>query len=159
MSGGDEYFWDHEFSKHATCINTLNPSCYPDYKPQEEVVDFFNRTVDLFQTLDTYQFLAAAGIYPSLTKTYNSTAIQAALQTARGVNTNFRCSNGKLNEMWFAFDVSGSIQTGQFIPAEPVGMSSNCPSTGIKYLPKNTTTDSTMSSQVLTSADTPVSSA
>jgi hypothetical protein len=61
--GGDESFWDHEFGKHATCINTLDPSCYYFYTPQQEVVDFFSRTVELFRGLNTYRFLAAAGIF------------------------------------------------------------------------------------------------
>lgn len=52
--GHDEQFWEHEFGKHATCINTLDPKCYHFYTPQEEVVDFFQRTVNLFMTLDTY---------------------------------------------------------------------------------------------------------
>jgi ribonuclease T2 len=52
--GTDESFWEHEWAKHGTCISTLEPSCFTNYQPQEEVVDFFNRTVELFKTLDSY---------------------------------------------------------------------------------------------------------
>lgn len=34
--------------------STLNPDCYTKYTPQEEVVDFFQQTVDLFKTIPTY---------------------------------------------------------------------------------------------------------
>lgn len=53
--GDDEGFWEHEWNKHGTCINTIEPSCYTDYYPQEEVGDFFQKVVDLFQGLDTYK--------------------------------------------------------------------------------------------------------
>lgn len=57
--GNDETFWEHEWAKHGTCISTLDPGCYTDYTGQEEVVDFFQKTVDLFQGLDSYQVCAA----------------------------------------------------------------------------------------------------
>ena len=50
----NEDFWEHEWSKHGTCINTLDPSCYTNYQPGDEIPDFFQTTVDLFQTLPTY---------------------------------------------------------------------------------------------------------
>jgi len=65
----NEVFWEHEWGKHGTCISTLDPNCYTDYQPTEEVPDFFNRTVSLFQSLPTYTWLSAAGITPSNSKT------------------------------------------------------------------------------------------
>jgi ribonuclease T2 len=50
----NEAFWEHEWSTHGTCINTLDPSCYTGYTPGAEVVDFFQTVVNLFKTLDTY---------------------------------------------------------------------------------------------------------
>ena len=72
QSGGDESFWEHvrlklrhrcaqadqivqEWGKHGTCYSTLSPSCYTDYHSQEEVVDFFSQTTNLFKTLPTYE--------------------------------------------------------------------------------------------------------
>ena len=46
---------EHEWNKHGTCYSTLNPTCYTDYQPQDEVIDFFNQTITLFQTLPTYE--------------------------------------------------------------------------------------------------------
>lgn len=53
--GDDEGFWEHEWNKHGTCINTMEPRCYTDYTRQEEVVDYIQKTVDLFRNLDTYK--------------------------------------------------------------------------------------------------------
>lgn len=53
--GNDESFWEHEWGKHGTCISTLEPSCYTNYQPQEEVADYFQQIVNLFQQLPTYQ--------------------------------------------------------------------------------------------------------
>jgi ribonuclease T2 len=49
-SGTSEHFWEHEWNKHGTCINTLSPACYGDgYEAGVEVVDFFNRAVEVFK--------------------------------------------------------------------------------------------------------------
>lgn len=55
IGGDEESFWEHEWNKHGTCLNTIVPSCYVDYEPQEEVGEFFKQTVSLFKGLDTYQ--------------------------------------------------------------------------------------------------------
>lgn len=136
-NGDDEGFWEHEWNKHGTCINTLNPPCYTNYTPQEEAVDYFQKTVDLFKSLNTYKILAAAGIVPSRSKTYTSAQLQAALSKATGGHAvTLGCRSGELNEVWYHFNVQGSVQTGNFVPADPDGTKSDCPKSGIKYLPK-----------------------
>jgi ribonuclease T2 len=135
--GDDETFWEHEWAKHGTCISTLEPSCYGDHKATEEVVDYFQKAVDLFKGLPSYQWLAAAGIEPSTSKTYTFSAIQSALAVNRpGVQVTLGCKSGVLNEIWYHYDVRGSLQTGEFVASDPDGTKSTCPQTGIKYLPK-----------------------
>ncbi|PWW74259.1 ribonuclease T2 [Tuber magnatum] len=45
--GNDETLWKHEWDKHGTCINTLNTDCYSGYSSKEEMVDYFQITIDL----------------------------------------------------------------------------------------------------------------
>jgi len=152
--GNDETFWEHEWGKHGTCISTLDPDCYTNYQPTEEVPDFFNRTVSLFQSLPSYQWLAAAGITPSSTATYTASAIQAALGKNRGgYSVYLGCSSGALNEIWYFYNVRGSVQTGTFQATDSL-TSSSCPSTGIKYLPKGSSTTPTGTKTTTTAAPT-----
>ncbi|KAI9829572.1 MAG: hypothetical protein M1819_006077 [Sarea resinae] len=136
-SGTDESFWEHEWGKHGTCVSTLDPDCYTDYTPTQEVPDFFNAVVDLFKTLPTYTWLSDAGITPSNDDTYSAADIQAALKKHHGYDVYLGCDDGTLDEVWYFFNVKGSIQTGTFEPTALVGSSSTCPSDGISYPPKN----------------------
>lgn len=136
--GNDESFWYHEWAKHGTCISTLEPSCYSDHKATEEVVDYFKKAVELFKGLPSYKWLSEAGITPSTSQTYTFSQIQAALAKNRpGVQVTLGCKSGALNEIWYHYDVRGSLQTGEFVPSDPDGTKSTCPQSGIKYLPKN----------------------
>ncbi|KAL8967810.1 MAG: hypothetical protein Q9197_005225 [Variospora fuerteventurae] len=179
--GDDEDFWEHEWDKHGTCISTLEPGCYSDYTPQEEVVAYFQKTVDLFKTLDSYAFLAEAKILPSTTATYSAKEIEKALAKPRKVDVTIQCNkNGELDEIWYFYNVRGSLQSGEFVPSDPGSHSSNfnifpptkirladgsksdCPAEGIKYLPKvpissnpTPTTLSTATGSPPTSTSTP----
>lgn len=130
-SGTPESFWEHEWSKHGTCISTLDPDCYTGYTKGQEAVDFFVKVVALFKTLPTYDWLSAAGITPSSTQTYTLSAIQAALTKNHGASVYLGCSSSELSEVWYFFNVKGSVQTGTFIPVATL-TTSDCPSTGIK---------------------------
>lgn len=153
--GNDEDFWEHEFGKHGTCMSTLEPSCYDNYTPGKEASDFFKRTVRLFKTLPSYEWLAEAGIVPSTTARYTLAAIQAALKAKFGHNAIVNCNrNQELDELWYHFNVRGSIQFGEFVPVDPVGSPSTCPATGIKYLPKYQTTTTTPTSMSVTATST-----
>ena len=153
--GTDESFWEHEWSKHGTCISTLDPKCYSNYQPTEEVPDFFNRTVSLFQTLNSYQFLEKAGITPSTSKNYTSAAVLAALKAGHGATPSIQCTNGVLDEVWYFYNTKGSVQTGDFVPSEPDGSKSNCPAS-LSWPPKTGGSGpSSSSSTSVTTSPTP----
>jgi ribonuclease T2 len=129
--GTPESFWEHEWGKHGTCVSTLDPDCYTTYTTGLEVPDFFNRTVTLFKSLPTYDWLSAAGITPSSTTTYTLSKIQAALTQNHGARVYLGCDGNELNEVWYFFNVKGSLQTGTFIASATL-TDSDCPTTGIQ---------------------------
>lgn len=134
--GDDEDFWEHEFNKHGTCMSTLEPQCYDNYKPGDEVIDYFKRAVKLFKTLPSYKWLEDAGIVPSTTATYTLAQINDALKAHHGHDVIVNCKSGELDELWYHYNIKGSVQNGEYIPVDPVGSPSSCPKTGIRYLPK-----------------------
>lgn len=151
-SGTPEHFWAHEWNKHGTCVNTLSPSCYSSsssshsaselkrsdegYSKGLEVVDYFARAVSEFKKLDTYAALADAGIYPSKSRTYTNKEISAALEKVTGKPVILGCERGALNQAWWTFNVRGSLQTGEFVPADAQASKGTCPRAGIRYYPK-----------------------
>lgn len=53
-------------------------------------------------------------------QTYTFAQIQAALTAPRGVAVAIQCSNNtNLDEVWYYYDVRGSIVTGQFVDVAP----------------------------------------
>ncbi|KAI0157340.1 ribonuclease Trv [Xylariaceae sp. FL1272] len=137
--GTNEHLWAHEYNKHATCINTLAPSCYDEaYKPGVEVVDYFVRAFGLFRMLDTYRALEQAGIEPDSSKTYALADIQSTLEKFSGGRVILKCGRGgALHEAWYVYFVKGSLQSGEFVPARDSfkGDHGNCPQE-VRYLPK-----------------------
>ncbi|CBF76577.1 hypothetical protein AN4874.2 [Aspergillus nidulans FGSC A4] len=139
--GDDPNLWEHEWNKHGTCVSTLETHCYSEYYPQQEVVDYFDKTVELFHDLPTYMTLANAGIVPSYTQTYTRHEVEDALSKAHGATVTVRCRSQRLQEVWYFFNVEGPLQTGKFVPSEPDGQTSNCPAKGIIYQPKTPNKD------------------
>ncbi|KAL9082744.1 MAG: hypothetical protein Q9159_006204 [Coniocarpon cinnabarinum] len=135
--GRDEVFWEHEWNKHGTCISTLEPICYAQYEPQREVVDYFNATVNLFQTRDSFKLLKNAGIEPDSSRLYPvENVIEALAAGHKGVEPAIHCTrSGELNEIWYFFNTRGSLRAADFVPAEVRGSRHDCPHL-VKYLPK-----------------------
>ncbi len=140
--GNNANLWAHEYNKHATCINTLAPSCYGDaYRAGVEVVDYFVRATSLFGMLDSYMALAKAGITPSVSRHYPLVDVQSALERLSGGRVVLRCSGPRrdmLHEVWYVYFVQGSVQTGEFVPALDLGREGNAGNCvpWVRYLPK-----------------------
>lgn len=113
--------------------------------------------------MPTYEWLSDAGITPSSSATYTAAEIQDALSANRGgYEVYLGCySSNILDEVWYFFNVEGSLQSGTFEPSKMLS-SSSCPSTGIRYLPKNgspspTSTATSTTTAVPTSTGQPFS--
>ncbi|KIW03986.1 uncharacterized protein PV09_04817 [Verruconis gallopava] len=146
---GDEHLWQHEWSKHGTCVSTLEPACYVNYTATQEVVQYFQKAVEVYKSLPSFEWLEAAGIVPSDEKTYTRAEIEAALEAPRGAKAIIQCDPRRpteLREIWYHFRVKGSLQQGEFVPSDPDfsgvgGSKDTCPQTGIRYLPKRDASD------------------
>ncbi|KXX81472.1 Ribonuclease T2 [Madurella mycetomatis] len=142
-SGPNSRLWQHEYNKHATCINTLSPKCYgSSHTPGLEVVDYFTRAAALFRTLDTYRALEKAGIVPHPRQHYPLADVRKALERFSGGKVVLKCSGGArrdvLHEAWYHYFIKGSLQTGQFVPAQDYGKEGdvgNC-APWVRYPPK-----------------------
>ncbi|KAG7700548.1 hypothetical protein KL951_000663 [Ogataea haglerorum] len=151
--GNDNNLWVHEFNKHGTCLSTIKPSCYENFETNREVVDYFRKSVELFEGLPTYKWLEAAGITPSDSRTYSKQQIDEALRSRFGKEVYFKCDrNHALNEIWYFHHLRGSIPQGNYVPIDAM-ISSNCPSFGIKFpLKKASSTSSDTITATKTSA-------
>ncbi|KIK04439.1 hypothetical protein K443DRAFT_647441 [Laccaria amethystina LaAM-08-1] len=141
INGDNENFWEHEWSKHGTCMSTLEPVCLPSGSPTGlEAVLFFQTVVRLFQSLPTYTWLANAGITPSTSATHTLSTLTSALKTASGGFTPaLDCTSGALNGISWYFNLEGSVIDGTFV-AINAPVAGSCPSSGIKYPPKSGST-------------------
>ncbi|KAF8129424.1 ribonuclease T2-like protein [Mycena galopus ATCC 62051] len=140
--GTDEEFWEHEWETHGTCYSTLNPTCLPAASPKgAEAVAFFITVTKLFQTLPTYTWLANQGITPS-SSTHTLASLTAALKTESGFIPALDCQGSALDSVSWYFNVQGSLIDGTFVPID-APEKGTCPASGIKYLPKTTSENTT----------------
>lgn len=72
--------------------------------------------------------LSDAGITPDSSKTYTLDDIQSALSDKHGSDVTINCKSGAFNEVWYFYNIKGSVQTGEFKSAKP-GMSCSLTST------------------------------
>ncbi|KAF8608202.1 ribonuclease T2 [Ceratobasidium sp. AG-I] len=133
--GDDEWFWNHEWSKHGACMSTLQPACFSQFVEGQDAVYYFTRVVNLFKALPTYEYLEAAGIRPSSTETYTLAQLNAAVEAGWGYTPSFQCKGKWLDAVYYYHHLKGSIVDGDLIPTNAPG-AGNCNSEGIMYLPK-----------------------
>jgi ribonuclease T2 len=91
-------FWGHEFSKHATCFSTFNVPCYgSQYREHEDVLDFFETTIEYYKRVPTFAWLANEGIKPSNSSTYTYGDIVDVLTEQHGGIPFLGCSGPRFN--------------------------------------------------------------
>lgn len=108
--------WAHEFSKHATCFSTFDVPCYgPKYVEHQEVIEFWQTSVDYFRNLPTYDWLSDAGITPCNETTYSLSDIEGALTKEYHAKPYIGCSGPRYNETTVG---KGSNDTGRTVVSE-----------------------------------------
>ncbi|KAF7364033.1 RNase Gf29 [Mycena sanguinolenta] len=132
INGKNEQFWEHEWKTHGTCMSTLKPTCLPEDSPRgAEAVAFFTTV-----TLPTYTWLANQGITPSSSETYSLDSLNSALKSESGFYPVLDCQGRNIDSISWYFHLKGSVIDGDFVPID-APEEGNCPSTGIRYLPKS----------------------
>ncbi|KAI8319175.1 ribonuclease T2 [Martensiomyces pterosporus] len=129
-TGDNNSFWSHEWSKHGTCVTTLNPSCYANYIQYEDVNDYFSTVIGLRSQYDYYSALASQGIVPTAGQTFYASDFKAAIKSVLGIDVVIHCSSGALSEIWAWFNVQDAAT---YIPTDTYG-SDSC--TSFTYAPK-----------------------
>ncbi|QRV98191.1 ribonuclease T2 family [Ceratobasidium sp. AG-Ba] len=132
INGDDESFWEHEWGKHGTCMSTLKPACISSSVRGQDAIYYFTRVVNLFKTLTTYEFLGAAGIYPSSTATYTLSQLTSAVKAKWGFTPAFDCTSGSINAVSYYYNLKGSIIDGTLVPIN-APKAGSCGSSGLKY--------------------------
>ncbi|KAG8893106.1 ribonuclease T2-like, partial [Tulasnella sp. 403] len=146
QNGNNEQFWEHEWNKHGTCMSTIEPSCLPPGSQTGlDAAYYFQRAVDTFKSLPTYQYLATAGITPSTSATYTYTTLANAIKASTGFTPSLDCTSGALNSVSYYFNLKGSLIDGTLVPIDAPSQGS-CPTSGIKYPPKSGGASSTTTS-------------
>lgn len=79
----NDVFWSHEYSKHGTCS--------VDSPLLKDELAYFNNTLTAFKKLKIDEWLAAAGIVPSASKTYPVEAFHQAIKKGSGVTAAVDC--------------------------------------------------------------------
>ncbi|CAO3620790.1 unnamed protein product [Cunninghamella echinulata] len=137
-------FWAHEWNKHGTCMNTLEPTCYKEETKtdlaatHQGMIDYFQISMDLYKKYDLYKALKRHGMKPG--RTYETARAQKAIQKEFGMFPDLRCDKkNNLVEIWTYFHVNGPIGRKDLVP-QPFNQNvTNCKETFIyrtKY-PKN----------------------
>ncbi|EJU02891.1 ribonuclease Le37 [Dacryopinax primogenitus] len=152
--GSDEEFWEHEWDTHGTCYSTLAPACISSNVEGQDAVYFFTRVVNTFKTLNTYDFLFSQGITPSSSQTHTLSSLQTALKSAYGYTPALTCSGSDLNQIAYYFNLQGSLIDGVLESYDAPSGGSDCPTSGIRYLPKSGSGSSPPPTTTTTSAGT-----
>ncbi|KAF9909099.1 ribonuclease T2-like [Lobosporangium transversale] len=113
--GDNNAFWAHEWSKHGTCISNLAPNCSSNYVQDQDVYNYFSKTLALRSQYNLYKALADGGITPGSNP--NTADMHTAIKKAFGVDAQINCNSGALSEIWIYFKVKNHDQ---YVPVDPL---------------------------------------
>ncbi|WWD20934.1 hypothetical protein CI109_105412 [Kwoniella shandongensis] len=136
----DWIFWQHEFSKHATCFSTYDvgnygtPDCYGslyENTTEASMIDFLESVIKAQVQYPTYEWLADAGVIPSNRTGYAISQLQDTLADASGAVPYLGCSGPTkqiLTEVWYYAHSLGRPQESILKPIDQT-TKSNCNAT------------------------------
>ncbi|KAI9227986.1 MAG: ribonuclease T2-like protein [Piptocephalis tieghemiana] len=120
--GDPASFWNHEWTKHGTCVSTLHPKCSAGEGGEEEeeghadVLEYFHTALSLRRTYDLAAALAAQGITPGQSR-YRIEDVESAIEEAYGLEVEAHCDRGRIREIWGWFRVRGR---NTYVPTQPI---------------------------------------
>jgi len=125
FKGDNNAFWVHEWGKHGTCVTTLNPSCFSEYKPRQEVAAYFRKVLELQTTYDVFSAITQAGIGQTTdrTKGVPVSTYMAAVKQKYGVDVEFKCRGSVITDVNLYFNVMGAET---YVPINSPLSSSSC---------------------------------
>ncbi|KAI8882317.1 ribonuclease T2, partial [Backusella circina FSU 941] len=92
--------WLHELKKHASCMSTIQPSCYDD-DAVRGWIDYFESTVQLYLKYPIFDVLKAHGILPGYY--YSTDSIKDALFSTWNITLSLQCEENILSEVFLYF--------------------------------------------------------
>ncbi|KAJ9066444.1 hypothetical protein DSO57_1009429 [Entomophthora muscae] len=123
-----QWFWDHEWNKHGTCLSTIREECNHS-KGDKPHIRYFKTALREYERYDVYEELARNRIVPR-EEPYSLKEMVYALNKWR-LSFKLQCTRGRLNQIFFfSYGITGN----QFIERSYYGIH-DCPQK-IKYLPK-----------------------
>jgi len=79
----NNWFWAHEWNKHGQCVSTITPQCLgSNYQPNDDIISYFEKAVELRSTYDLFPILEQADIVPNDKEGYSLDTLQSAFRNA-----------------------------------------------------------------------------
>ena len=131
VGGTNSQFWSHEFSKHGTCA--------VESPLMKDELSYFKSTLEAFKQIHPDQWLAAAQITPSDSKTYPLHSIHEAVKKGLGHTAQIQCIHSKHHKFPVISQINICLDKTTLKPFDcPASLHDrNCKQAAIGYLPSH----------------------